>query len=76
MSKPVRVMIERGKKKTVASAFDWPGWDRSAKSEEEALEVLAAYRPRFARVAKLAGLSKDFARPGCLRWLSGSTGPA
>ena len=39
MSDPVRVMIEQGKKKTVASAFDWPGWDRSAKSEEEALEV-------------------------------------
>ena len=64
MSTPVRVMIERGKKKTVASAFDWPGWDRSAKSEEEALEVLAAYRPRFARVAKLAGLSKEFRSTG------------
>ena len=64
MSGPVRVMIERGKKKTVASAFDWPGWDRSAKSEEQALEVLAAYRPRFAPVAKLAGLSKEFRSTG------------
>ncbi len=44
MSDPVRVMIERGKKKTVASAFDWPGWDRSATSEEEALAALATYR--------------------------------
>ncbi len=60
MSDPIRVMIERGKKRTVASAFDWPGWDRSAKSEDEALEVLAAYRPRFAKVARLAGLSKEF----------------
>ena len=66
MSDPVRVMIERGKKKTVASAFDWPGWDRSAKSEEEALEVLARYRPRFTRVAELAGLSKEFRSTGAL----------
>jgi hypothetical protein len=60
MSDAIRVMIERGKKKTVASAFDWPGWDRSAKSEDEALAVLDRYRPRFARVAELAGLSDEF----------------
>src|SRR6476646_2324147 len=66
MSDPVRVMIERGKKKTVASAFDWPGWDRSAKSEEEALQVLATYRSRFARVAELAGLSNEFSSTGAL----------
>jgi len=64
MSDPIRVMIERGKKKTVASAFDWPGWDRSAKSEEEALGVLGTYRPRFAKVAELAGLSNEFAATG------------
>jgi hypothetical protein len=66
MSDSVRVMIERGKKKTVASAFDWPGWDRSGKSEEDALEVLATYRPRFARVAELAGLSPEFGSTGSL----------
>ncbi len=42
MSETVRVMVERGKKKrAVTCAFDWPGWDRSGKSEEEALGVLA-----------------------------------
>jgi len=66
MSDPVRVMIELGKKKTVASAFDWPGWDRSAKSEEEALGVLASYRSRYARVAELAGSSKEFRSTGAL----------
>ena len=66
MSEPVRVMIERGKKRTVASAFDWPGWDRSAKSEEEALGMLASYRQRFAKVAELAGLSKEFRSTGVL----------
>src|SRR5579862_5162448 len=40
MDEPIRVMIERGKKKNVvAVAFDWPGWDRSAKTEEGALQV-------------------------------------
>lgn len=48
----------------MASAFDWPGWDRSGKSEEDALRVLAAYRPRYATVAALAGLAKEFGATG------------
>ena len=40
MDDSIRVMVERGKKKrTVACAFDWSGWDRSGKTEEAALEV-------------------------------------
>ena len=66
MSEPVRVMIEMGRKKpvAVASAFDWPGWDRSGKGEEDALRVLESYRPRYAPVAALAGLADEFARAG------------
>jgi len=66
MANAIRVMVERGKKKpvAVASAFDWPGWDRSGKSEEEALRVLAVYRPRYAKIAKLAGLADEFRRAG------------
>ena len=61
MGNSIRVMVERGKKKrTVACAFDWSGWDRSAKTEEDALRVLEAYRPRHAKVAALAGLSDEF----------------
>jgi len=58
----LRVMIERGRKKpvAVAVAFDWPGWERPGKSEEDALRVLATYRPRYARVAELAGLADEF----------------
>ena len=54
MGAAIRVMIERGSKKpvAVASAFDWPGWERSGKSEEDALQVLAAYRPRYAKIAR------------------------
>ena len=65
MNDSVRVMIEAGKKKrVVAVAFDWPGWDRSAKTEEDALQVLDAYRPRYAKVAALAGLKDAFGAIG------------
>ena len=65
MTDPVRVMIEQGKKKrVVACAFDWPGWDRSVRIGKDVLEVLAAYRPRYAKVAELAGYGADFAATG------------
>ena len=65
MNEPIRVMLERGKKKrVVASAFDWPGWDRSTKLGDDALAVLDSYRPRFAKVAELAGYGDEFARLG------------
>jgi len=65
MDEPIRVMVERGRKKrVVACAFDWSGWDRSAKTEEDALRVLAAYRPRYAKVAALAGLADEFDTTG------------
>ena len=65
MGVPIRVMAEAGKKKrVVACAFDWSGWDRSAKTEEDALRVLDAYRPRYAKVAALAGLADAFAATG------------
>jgi hypothetical protein len=63
MGDPIRVMIEQGRKKpvAVACAFDWPGWDRGGKQgEEEALRVLETYRPRYAKVAALAGLAEEF----------------
>ena len=65
MADPIRVMVEQGKKKkAVASAFDWPGWDRSAKSEDDALAVLATYRQRYATVAQRAGLADEFGAAG------------
>ena len=67
MSDPIRVMVEQGKKRAVASAFDWPGWGRSAKGaavEGDALALLAAYRPRYAAVAGLAGLGDAFTAAG------------
>ena len=65
MVAPVRVMLEQGKKKrVVACAFDWPGWDRSAKIGGDVLAVLEAYRPRYARVAELAGYGAEFGDTG------------
>lgn len=67
MNDPIRVMLERGKKKrVVASAFDWPGWDRSTKLGDDAVAVLETYRPRYARVAELAGYGDEFGRLGGL----------
>jgi hypothetical protein len=54
MAKPIPVYIEAGAKKVFACSIDFPGWCRSGKTEEEALEALAAYAPRYAEVAKLA----------------------
>ena len=59
---PMRVTLEMGPKgkKVVAVASDWPGLERSAKSEELAIEKLQAYMPRYAQVARLANMSAAF----------------
>jgi hypothetical protein len=51
MTKPIAVTIEHTPKKTFASAADWPGWSRSGKTEELAIEALAAYAARYAPIA-------------------------
>src|SRR5689334_5457672 len=56
MTSPIRVTIERAPKKAFATAADWPGWSRSGKTEELALEALVAYAPRYAVIAGAAGL--------------------
>jgi hypothetical protein len=51
MTKPILVTIEHTPTKTFASAADWPGWSRSGKTEELAIEALAAHAPRYAAIA-------------------------
>jgi hypothetical protein len=53
--KRIAVSIEAAEKKAFATAVDWPGWSRSGKTEELAIEALADYADRYALVAKLAG---------------------
>lgn len=52
-----KVYLEVGKQRVFACAVDWPGWCRAAKTEEQALEALADYVPRYAVVARKAGVT-------------------
>jgi hypothetical protein len=51
------VALESTPKKAFASALDWPGWSRSAKTDELAIETLLAYAPRYAPVTRAARLT-------------------
>jgi hypothetical protein len=51
-SKSIPVYLEIGEKRTFAGAMDWPGWCRSGRDEESALQTLADYGPRYARVLR------------------------
>jgi hypothetical protein len=55
VSRRIAVAIEATPKKAFATAVDWPGWSRSGKTPELALEALASAAARYAPVAKLAG---------------------
>ncbi len=57
-----RIYLEIGKTKCFASAVDWPGWSRSAKTEDTAIEALLVFAPRYAAVLK--GRVTGFATPG------------
>jgi hypothetical protein len=57
------VYLEVGKKKVFVCALDWPGWCRSAKTEEAALEALADYADRYRACTDAAGITF---RPGGL----------
>ena len=47
---------ELGAKKVFRWAVDWPGWCRSGRDGERALEAFVAAAPRYAPVAAAAGL--------------------
>jgi hypothetical protein len=47
----VGISVEAAPKKAFAKAIDWPGWARSGKTADLALEVLARSAPRYAVVA-------------------------
>ena len=63
MTSRLRVLVEeptRGKR-WVAVAADWPGLERGAKTEDEAVEKLARYVPRYLPVAKRVRLGSELA---------------
>jgi hypothetical protein len=62
MPDSLRVILEMGpKRRIVAGAMDWPGLDRWGSTEERALETLSSYLPRYADVARRAGLANELA---------------
>lgn len=65
MAESFRVAVEQGPKgrKVAVWALDWPGLVRGGKDEQSALDILAPYRSRYARVAAAAGLEDEF-EPG------------
>ena len=63
MTDTLRVILELGKKRrVVAGAMDWPGLDRWGTSEDDAVEKLLSYVPRYAGVAERASMKSAFAR--------------
>lgn len=55
-SKKIDVYLEVGKKQTFAGAIDWPGWCRSGRDEESALQALFDSGPRYKRVLRASRL--------------------
>jgi predicted RNase H-like HicB family nuclease len=60
----VRVYLDEGRKRTFAAALDWPGWARSGRTAEEALDALQDYLPRYAVAVHEAGLEVPSADAG------------
>lgn len=62
MTNHIRLTLEIGPKgkKVAAVAPDWPGLERGAKTEEEAVERLRVYFLRYSQVAKLAEMNAEF----------------
>lgn len=53
-TRPLELYLEQGKRRVFACAFEWPGWCRSAKDGEGAVDSLLAYAPRYALVCEEA----------------------
>jgi hypothetical protein len=59
----LRVILEIGPKRRVAAgAMDWPGLDRWGTSEDDVLDKLRSYVPRYLSAATRAGLGTEFER--------------
>jgi hypothetical protein len=54
MAKTIPIYLEQGAQKVFACSIDYPGWCRSGKDDQQALDALADYAPRYAEVAKRA----------------------
>jgi hypothetical protein len=55
------IYLEVGRKRVFAGSVEWPGWTRSGRDEDAAVEALLAYAPRYAKV--LRGTRLDLEPP-------------
>jgi hypothetical protein len=55
----IDVYVEVGTKRVFAGAVDWPGWCRSARTEEDAVAALYDYSPRYRGVIARRKLGFD-----------------
>jgi hypothetical protein len=76
MTATIRVYLEKGNRRVFACALDWPGWCRSGKDAQAALNTLSAYSGRYAVVAREAGLELPAATPEDLEVVSEVGGSA
>jgi len=53
---PTPVYLESGSKRVFACSLDWPGWCRSGKDADAAVEALAASADRYRAIADGAGV--------------------
>lgn len=51
----IEVYLETGGRRTFAMTRAWPGWGRSGKTVDDALDTLAEYHPRYLVIASEAG---------------------
>jgi len=55
------IYLELGKRRVFAGAMQWPGWCRSGRDEDSALQALVAYGPRYA--AAVGRAARGFKAP-------------
>jgi hypothetical protein len=61
MNPKTQMYLEVGTKKIFAGAIDWPGWCRSGRTEDAAIQTLLEYGPRYGDVMSAARIR--FASP-------------
>jgi hypothetical protein len=74
VARNIDVLIEQGSRRTFASALDWPGWARSDRDPDRALDALDAYRDRYAGVLAAAGLAAPVGRLRVAETVPGDAG--
>jgi hypothetical protein len=68
MSPTIPVYLEVGAKRAFANSFEWPGWSRSGKDADAALEALVEAGARYRRT--LGASARGFVAPGSVEDLT------